>query len=29
MNADDEAITKAIETLSKKGSYDKILSGKL
>jgi carboxyl-terminal processing protease len=28
MNDDDEAIKKAIETLSKKGSYDKILSGK-
>jgi carboxyl-terminal processing protease len=28
MNDDDEAINKAIETLSKKGSYDKILSGK-
>jgi carboxyl-terminal processing protease len=28
MNADDEAISKAMETLSKKGSYDKILSGK-
>jgi carboxyl-terminal processing protease len=29
MNDDDEAIKKAIETLAKKGSYDKILSGKL
>lgn len=28
MNDDDEAIKKAIETLAKKGSYDKILSGK-
>jgi len=28
MNDDDETIKKAIETLAKKGSYDKILSGK-
>ncbi len=29
MNDDDETLNKAVEVMSKKGSYDKILSGKL
>ena len=28
MNADDEAIKKAVEVISKRGEYEKILSGK-